>query len=133
MDGYRYRVIVEQVENIGSSQSRKAVLRVFPPGLWGRATRAPNNQLYLDWFGWFKEDGPWIVHARMGRLYAVGEDTDDFYLYDPVPGAWLWTSHDAFPRLFEIGNGGGWIYFHNRGNVDGRWFFDYATRGWSRR
>ena len=115
---------------IGSDASNSAS---FPSALSPSATILSGGWKYLSWFGLFQDnyDG-WVFHLRLGWVFVNGNNTDSLWIWDSE-WDWLWTSAEAYPKLYSHTQDG-WIYYYpdvdGLGSSDPRWFLDYATSTW---
>lgn len=87
------------------------------------------NWRWLPWLESFNVSAaPWIYHAQHGWLYAIGDSSEDLYLWDEAMGSFLWTSETAYPSLYRFSDSA-WIYYL-KGSDNPRDFVDLSTGIW---
>jgi len=95
-------------------------------GLWSNAEKFSNGWSALSWFGFFAElEQDWIYHLEHGYQFAVGDSTNNLFLYDDNMTSWLWVSEALYPWIFKFGNNAGWYRYYNFAEVrpGNRWFY----------
>jgi hypothetical protein len=82
--------------------------------------------LHSPWLGFYNISSfPWIYHYLHGFVYEWPLSTEDeFFLYDPVIGTWIFSNPEIYPNLYFY-DGQGWMYFFDQ-PLNPRWFFRYA-------
>lgn len=97
-------------------------------GLWAGAADLGGGWRWLNWFGYFFEQGDgWIYHNEHGWMYAVGTTTADIWFWTQDLG-WLWVSDSVYPNLYRDQTHG-WLWYQvNSDNP--RWFYNYTTLHW---
>ena len=84
-----------------------------PADLWDDSDPIqPQGWRSSDWFGNFAPislDGGWLFHDAHNWLYAVGDNTNDLYLYGDKM-EWVYTNQSTYPFLYSFKNKG-WIWY----------------------
>jgi hypothetical protein len=100
--------------------------------LWENAIKlGGDGWRWLDWFGYFEEDGyGWIWHSTHGWMYASGDTTAYIWFYTKDMG-WLWTRDTLYPFLYRRSDRA-WLWYM-RGTKAPRWFYNFKTAKWEAR
>ena len=125
---YVISAVNSEGESANSSEVSAVVQHPNSSGPWEGAEMAQDSWLFLDWFGWFREQGNgWIYHLEHGYLYVVGQSPEALVLFDPELGCWMQTSLYLYPVIHLLADGGDWLYYFPGSGPHGqRIFFSYA-------
>lgn len=99
---------------------------------WDDATQMGDDLLALGWLGEFfafsdAEDG-YLYHLQHGWLAYLGNNADDFYVYDVALGHWTHFDNTSYPWIYIYGDSetSGWNYFLG-GMLEERTFYNVVT------
>ena len=83
------------------------------------------------WLGEFYrvDDSGWLMHAELGWLFTMGDDTAGVWLWQERLG-WVWTRSDLYPFLYR-NDTGSWVFLHGKGSGDRLLLYDYQSNYWT--
>ena len=75
------------------------------------------------------DDSGWLMHAELGWLFTMGDDTAGVWLWQERLG-WVWTRSDLYPFLYR-NDTGSWVFLHGKGSGDRLLLYDYQSNYWT--